>query len=128
MKNWIKPVSAMALASAFLALPMASHALAQVSIEERLQFLKDQSGCGADIAQFCSGMKAGSGRLYRCLDENRARLTKSCINVMPEAESLLRQAGVPVGMTKVTGGMGGKAEASSKAGVPDSAKKVPFAK
>jgi hypothetical protein len=100
MKDWRKPVSAMVLASAFLTLPMFSHVRAQVSIEERLQFLKDQSGCGADIAQFCSGMKAGSGRLYRCLDENKARLTKSCIKVMPEAESLLRQAGVPVGMTK----------------------------
>jgi hypothetical protein len=66
---------------------------AQVSIEERLQFLKDQSGCGANIAQFCEGIKAGSGRLYRCLDENKVNLTKSCIDVMPEAESLLKQAG-----------------------------------
>ncbi len=89
-------LSAVCLALASMPLP----AKAQVSIEERLQFLKDQSSCGADIAQFCSGIKAGSGRLYRCLDENKARLTKSCIKVMPEAESLLRQAGVPVGMTK----------------------------
>ena len=66
---------------------------AQVSIEERLQFLKDQSSCGSDIAQFCEGIKAGSGRLYQCLVENKANLTKSCINVLPEAESLLRQAG-----------------------------------
>ncbi len=73
---------------------------AQVSIEERLQFLKDQSGCGSDIAQFCEGIKAGSGRLYRCLDENKTSLTKSCINVMPEAESLLRQAGRLGAMTK----------------------------
>ena len=94
----LKPVILSAICLTLASMP--HQARAQVSIEERLQFLKDQSGCGADIAQFCSGMKAGSGRLYRCLDENKARLTKSCINVMPEAEALLRQAGVPVGMTK----------------------------
>ena len=66
---------------------------AQVSIEERLQFLKDQSSCGSDINQFCEGINAGSGRLYRCLYERKSSLSASCISVLPEAESLLRQAG-----------------------------------
>jgi hypothetical protein len=93
MKKHLPVALAMALASAFIVLPTAHQAEAQVSIEGRLQFLKDQSGCGKDIAQFCEGIEAGSGKLYRCLVEKKTLLTKSCINVMPEAESLLRQAG-----------------------------------
>lgn len=93
MQKWISPFLVIGLTSAFLVLPTAHQAEAQVSIEERLQFLKDQSGCGSDIAQFCEDIKAGSGNLYRCLVEKKTLLTNSCINVLPEAESLLRQAG-----------------------------------
>ena len=94
MKYRIGPYSAIALVSAFLVLPMPHNAQAQSQIEKRLQFLKDQTSCSADIIQLCSGVKLGSGRLYKCLYRNKARLTEQCIRVLPEAGRLLRRAGI----------------------------------
>jgi len=68
--------------------------LALAQIAERLDYLRNQTGCRSDIAQFCNDVHAGGGRLYRCLEKNKARLTKSCRAVLPEGEKLLRQAGI----------------------------------
>jgi hypothetical protein len=77
-KRTISPLLATLLCSAALS----TAAYGQTG--KRIEFLKDQTGCRSDIAQFCSSMKAGGGRLYNCLDKNKAGLTESCIKVMPE--------------------------------------------
>lgn len=94
MKKWIKLFSALALASAFFSLPMSLDVQAQSQIEKRLGFLAKETGCRSDIAQFCRGLRAGSGRLYNCLHKNKAHLTESCRLALPEAEKLLKQAGI----------------------------------
>ena len=81
-------------ATVFLVFQVPYQILAQGDIEKQLRFIKDQTGCRSDVAQFCAGMKAGSGRLYNCLNKNKARLTESCIKALPRAEKLLRQAGL----------------------------------
>jgi len=100
MKKPSAAALAIVLSTAFLVLPTSNYARA--TVKERLEFMTNQTGCRSDISQFCTGMKAGGGRLYNCLDKNKARLTESCIKVLPEAKKLLTQAGVLGGKEKAT--------------------------
>jgi hypothetical protein len=34
--------------------------------------------CEADLAAYCSGVKAGEGRLLQCLDKNDAKVSQRC--------------------------------------------------
>ena len=37
-----------------------------------------EGGCAADAQKFCAGVKAGGGRIARCLKEHDAELSPSC--------------------------------------------------
>ncbi len=39
---------------------------------------RDWGACGADIKNFCKGVKAGQGRIVRCLWQHRAQLSDRC--------------------------------------------------
>jgi hypothetical protein len=39
---------------------------------------KPRSGCQADVAQFCKGIKKGGGRVTKCLDEHADQLSATC--------------------------------------------------
>ena len=59
-----------------------------------LKHLAKTTSCRSDLAQYCRGIPAGGGRLYRCLESNKATLTKGCRTAMPKAEALLLRAGL----------------------------------
>lgn len=59
-----------------------------------LKHLAKKTSCRSDLAQYCRGIPAGGGRLYRCLETNKATLTKGCRSAMPEAKALLMRAGM----------------------------------
>ena len=59
-----------------------------------LRHLAKNTSCRSDLRQYCRGIPAGGGRLYRCLRSNRATLTDGCRSALPKAEMLLRQAGL----------------------------------
>jgi len=91
---WTSSCLAIALTSAFLVLTISHHAQAQSQIKKQLDFLANQTGCRSDIVVHCKGITAGRGRLYNCLNKNKAKLTESCIKALPKAKKLLIQAGV----------------------------------
>ena len=59
-----------------------------------LRHLAKTTSCRSDLRQYCRGIPAGGGRLYRCLKKNFATLTDGCRAAMPKAESLLKNAGL----------------------------------
>lgn len=59
-----------------------------------LRHLAKTTSCRSDLAQYCRGIPAGGGRLYRCLKKNRATLTDGCRAALPKAEALLVRAGL----------------------------------
>ncbi len=59
-----------------------------------LGHLAKNTSCRSDLRQYCRGMPAGGGRLYRCLRSNKATLTNGCRSALPKAEMLLRNAGI----------------------------------
>ncbi len=59
-----------------------------------LRHLAKTTSCRSDLRQYCRGIPAGGGRLYRCLKKNFATLTDGCRAAMPKAEGLLRNAGL----------------------------------
>ncbi len=59
-----------------------------------LRHLAKTTSCRSDLRQYCRGIPAGGGRLYRCLRSNKATLTDGCRSALPKAEMLLRQAGL----------------------------------
>jgi hypothetical protein len=59
-----------------------------------LRHLAKTTSCRSDLRQYCKGIPAGGGRLYRCLRKNFATLTDGCRSAMPKAKALLVQAGL----------------------------------
>ena len=59
-----------------------------------LKHLAKSTSCRSDLAQYCKGMPAGGGRLYRCLKSHKATLTDGCRAALPKAEALLVRAGL----------------------------------
>lgn len=59
-----------------------------------LRHLAKTTSCRSDLHQYCKGIPAGGGRLYRCLKKNFATLTDGCRSAMPKAETLLKNAGL----------------------------------
>ncbi len=61
---------------------------------DSLRHLAKTTSCRSDLRQYCTGIPAGGGRLYRCLKKNFATLTDGCRAAMPKAETLLKNAGL----------------------------------
>ena len=40
--------------------------------------------CGDDLDKFCSGVKAGEGRLLKCLDDNAAKISERCTQALKD--------------------------------------------
>jgi hypothetical protein len=59
-----------------------------------LRHLAKTTSCRSDLKQYCRGIPAGGGRLYRCLRKNKATLTNECRAALPKAEALLVRAGM----------------------------------
>lgn len=59
-----------------------------------LRHLARTTSCRSDLRQYCRGIPAGGGRLYKCLRSNKATLTDGCRAALPKAEALLVRAGM----------------------------------
>lgn len=47
----------------------------QLSMSQKMQL---RSECGADISRLCPGIAPGGGRLMKCVQANKAQLSKPC--------------------------------------------------
>ncbi len=46
--------------------------------------------CSSDILQYCSTVPAGGGRIYDCLEKNKATLTDDCRSQLPAAQQYMK--------------------------------------
>lgn len=46
--------------------------------------------CSSDILQYCSKIQAGGGRVYDCLNANKATLTNDCKSQLPAAQQYMK--------------------------------------
>ncbi|MDA7949059.1 MAG: cysteine rich repeat-containing protein [Hyphomicrobiaceae bacterium] len=65
-----------------------------LDIRTALDRLAADTSCKSDIAQYCTGIAPVPDRIFLCLKKNFATLTNGCRKVMPEAETMLKRAGV----------------------------------
>ncbi len=64
--------------------------LASGDLDARLKAIRGPATtCSADILQYCSKVQAGGGRIYDCLNANRATLTDACRALVPQFQSLM---------------------------------------
>ncbi len=64
--------------------------------QERVQANNEafNNACGDDVKKHCSNMKAGGGRIMRCLTQKQAELSPTCKSYV-EANSMSRAPRVP---------------------------------
>ena len=65
-----------------------------LDIRTALDRLANDTSCKSDIAQYCIGVAPTPDLIFLCLKKNFATLTDGCRKVMPEAETMLKRAGV----------------------------------
>ena len=65
-----------------------------LDIRSALDRLAADTSCRSDIAQYCIGIAPVPDKIFLCLKKNFATLTNGCRKVMPEAETMLKRAGV----------------------------------
>ena len=65
-----------------------------LDIRTALDRLASDTSCKSDIAQYCIGVAPVPDLIFLCLKKNFATLTDGCRKVMPEAETMLKRAGV----------------------------------
>ena len=46
-----------------------------------------RAACAGDIRAYCAGVRHGGGRIVRCMNENRGKLSKACRNAIVQAQS-----------------------------------------
>jgi hypothetical protein len=77
------------------ALIVATAAIVPVLPEARPAFALDVGPCTDDFRQFCSDVTPGSGRLVRCYEERKDRMSAACIGWAEAAKAnaaVLREA------------------------------------
>ena len=61
-----------------------------------------KQACAGDIAQYCSGIPQGGGKIAQCLRANEQKLSPACRQGMMQMAVQRKQAGVHGGVTPVT--------------------------
>jgi hypothetical protein len=64
--------------------PVAQPALAQSAA---LPPAAVRAACAGDIRAYCAGVQPGGGRIVRCMNENRGKLSEACRNAIVQAQS-----------------------------------------
>jgi len=52
---------------------------------------KGEGPCTADAKKFCSGVRPGQGRVYRCMESHQAELSPACRERMEQAKAKLQE-------------------------------------
>lgn len=76
------------LAAALLCAALPTAALAQVANQRVLR-----DACYNDALTHCSKVQPGGGRLFLCLDQNRAKLSTPCKAALPTSEAIKARFG-----------------------------------
>ena len=79
----LSAVSCVMAAFSVAAVPAVAQELPKNVVEE---------ACWSDYAQYCGEMKRGGGRIYDCLELNKATLTDPCRQALPELKKLKEEA------------------------------------
>jgi hypothetical protein len=46
-----------------------------------------RAACAGDVRAYCAGVQPGGGRILRCMNENRGKLSEACRNAIVQAQS-----------------------------------------